>query len=153
MTRSERGSNGRRPYQKHGITAALRGVPGLGTEVLDGRTKLGKAAAAFRAELLQDLGGESELSAQEATILEQVVIDRLLLACVDSFLFAGVGDNPIGNILNKSKRRLFPLVEQRQSIAAGMTARLSKLGLKKRPKVIDLDEYTAEKYGDMEQAS
>jgi len=148
MTRPGRGENGRRPYQKHGISAALRGIPGLGTEVLDGRTKLGKAAAAFRAELLQDLGGESELSAMEATVLEQVVIDRLLLACVDSFLFAGVGDNPIGNILNKSKRRLFPLVEQRQSIAAGMTARLSKLGLKKRPRVVDLGGYVAAKYGE-----
>ena len=148
MTRSKGASRSPRPYQRHGISAALRGIPGLGTEVLDGRTKLGKAAAAFRAELLEDLGGESELSAMEAAILEQVVIDRLLLACIDGFLFAGVGDNPIGNILNKSKRRLFPLVEQRQSIAAGMTARLSKLGLKKRPRVVDLGGYVAEKYGE-----
>jgi hypothetical protein len=46
-----------RPYNKSGLYGLKRSVLVLGKRVVDNRTTVGKALAAWRSDLLADLGG------------------------------------------------------------------------------------------------
>jgi len=50
-------------------------------------------------------------------------------------------------LISKSKRSLFPVVQQRQSIADGLAKYMSMLGLQRRSKPVSLDAYIERKYG------
>ncbi len=107
----------------------------------------------FRDELMEDLGGEESLSAQQRAIVEQVCVDRILLALIDGFIFGRADPgNPLANVLNKRDRKLYPIVSQRQQIADALTSRLVRLGLKRQAvEAYDLDSYVQENYaGDVE---
>ncbi len=149
MTRSGRGSNGKRPYQRHGLTHAMQAVRRLSADAIDGRSRVAKAAQAFRDSLLFDLGGEQALSTQELTIIDLAVSDVILLGLIDGFVYGNADlENPLQNVLSKKHRRLYPIIEQRSSIANALTAKLSKLWIERRVQPVDLDEYTAAKYGE-----
>ena len=103
----------------------------------------------FREGLIEDLGGDESLSAQQVAVIELAVIDRTLLMMIDGFLFGKHNpDNPVSNLINKRNRTLYPIVRQRQQIADALTARLAKLGFERQTKVYDLGEYVVEQYGE-----
>ena len=52
--------------QKHGLNTLKQAVKTLGSRVVDKRSKVGKALAAWRADLIADLGGAESISTQEA---------------------------------------------------------------------------------------
>ena len=81
----------------------------LGTRGLDGRSTVAKQLAAWRADLIRDLGGD--VSTQEAAVIELAVRTKLLLDSVDAWLLV----QP--SLVNQRKRALLPVVRERQALA------------------------------------
>src|SRR5262245_5669558 len=129
--------NGRRDYQKHGLTVLKRAVNGLGNRAIDKRTATGKALAKWRHDLIQDLGGD--VSTQQSTIVDLAVKSKLLLDSIDVWLLTQE------TLVNRRKKSLIPVVKERQSLADGLAKYLSMLGLERRSKQVTLQDYIASK--------
>jgi len=109
--------------QKHGLTRLLK----ADCRQLDGRSSLGQAMSAYRADLISSLGGKDNLSTQELCLVDMCARDRFVLEQIDAYLLT-VG------LFSKRKRSAFPLTLQRNTIADGLTRRLLALGLSRRSK-------------------
>ena len=133
-----------RTYQKHGLTRAKQAIREWGERAIDGRSKAGRALAAWRSALIEDLGGEDQVSAQQLTILELAARTKLLLDGIDAWLF----EQP--SLVNKRDRKLFAVVKERQQLADSLARYMGMLGLERRSKVYDLTDYVVETYGDDE---
>jgi hypothetical protein len=69
---------------KHGVHAVTSLVKKLGTDrALDKRTAMGKALERWRQELIDDLGGEDNISAQQRAIIDLAVKNKLILDTID----------------------------------------------------------------------
>jgi hypothetical protein len=68
------------------VKALKRAVSTLGSRLVDRRTTVGKALAAWRSELLADLGGIEAVSTQELALVEEAVKTKLILDSVDAWL-------------------------------------------------------------------
>ena len=133
----------KRSYQKHGLCLLKRAVKELGNRSIDRPTSVGKALAEWRAEILQDLGGEEAVSAQCRAVPDVAVTTKLLLGGIDSWLLR----QP--SLINACKRCLFPVVLQRQQLADALARYMTQLGLERKSKgVMDLKSYLAERDGD-----
>ncbi len=78
-TNGENSGRGRPPT--HGRYSLMRGLSRASRRtMLDRRTTIGKALAAWRAELLTDLGGIDAVSTQELALVEEAVKTKLILA-------------------------------------------------------------------------
>jgi hypothetical protein len=95
----------------------------LGLKVIDERTKLGRELMAWRAQLVEDLGGAERLSAQQQALLDIVMRTKLLLDTVDHWLIR----QP--SLVDKRKRQLYPAVVQRTQLADSLARHLGALGL------------------------
>jgi hypothetical protein len=95
----------------------------LGLKVIDERTKLGRELMAWRAALVQDLGGEDQLSTQQQALVDIVTWTRLLMDTVDHWLLR----QP--TLVDKRKRQLYPAVVQRTQLADSLARHLGTLGL------------------------
>jgi hypothetical protein len=95
----------------------------LGLKVIDERTKLGRELMAWRAALVQDLGGEDQLSTQQQALVDIVTRTRLLMDTVDHWLLR----QP--TLVDKRKRQLYPAVVQRTQLADSLARHLGTLGL------------------------
>jgi hypothetical protein len=114
-----------------------------GLAVLDRRTLAARHLLDWRAELLDDLGGEATTSAAQRALVEVATRTRLYLDHVDAVLMA-----QDSLIVKRTRRRhhLMPLVEQRQRIADSLVRTLTQLGLERRQKPsIDLNQYLAQR--------
>jgi hypothetical protein len=133
----------RRSYQKHGLGTVkrkLRAREARGRGVLDGRTRLGKALAVWRADLLDDLGGAEAISAQQLALVDLAVRTKLLADSVDAYVLS------MPSPVNKKRRQLFAVVVQRQALIGQLQSLLRDLGLDRRAKdVTDLAHYLATK--------
>jgi len=124
--------------QTHGTTALKRAVSTLGRRTIDRRTAVGKALAAWRADLLADLGGIENVSTQERALVEEAVKTKLILDSVDAWLLA----QP--TLINKRARTVLPAVRDRQSLVSTLRGLLGDLGLSRRAKTtLSLGEYLA----------
>jgi hypothetical protein len=110
----------------HGTTALKRAVRTLGSRVIDRRTSLGRALAAWRSELLADLGGIENVTTQELALVEEAVKTKLILDSVDAWLLS----QP--SLINKRTRAVLPVVRDRQALVATLRGLLGDLGLKRR---------------------
>ena len=136
---SRREARGR---QRHGLTTLKRAVAVLGRRAIDARTHLGRALAAWRRALVDDLGGPQKITTQQAALVDLSVRTKLLVDSVDAFLLT------MPSLVNKRRRVLFPVVLQRQALARDLVHTLNVLGLERRtaePK--RLEAYLAEHYG------
>ena len=68
----------------HGFYAMERTVRTLGARAIDGRSTVAKQLAAWRADLVRDLGGD--VSTQEAAVVDLAVKTKLLLDSIDAWL-------------------------------------------------------------------
>ena len=137
-TRSGRHRPRVRPYSKHGLTTLRHTVEALGGRLLDGRTTLAKQLAAFKADLVRDLGGD--VSTQQLAVIDLAVRTRLLLDSIDAWLLV----QP--SLVNQRKRALLPVVRERQSLADALARYLGQLGLDRKAKPVpDLATYLAER--------
>ncbi len=125
-----------RPAQRHNLQTLKRAVKELGARSLDGRTRVGRALAAWRAQVVTDLGGDDVLSAQQQALIDITVRTKLILDSVDAWLLA----QP--SLVNKRKRALLPVVRERTQLADSLARHLSALGLERRGKPTQsLQEY------------
>jgi len=133
----------RRCYQKHGLTTMKKALHQLGGRALDQRTSLAKALGRWRSEILNDLGGTENTSAQQRAVLDLAVKTKLMLDSIDAWLLTQ------RSLINARKRALYPVVRERQQIADALARYLGQLGLERKSKgVMDLKSYLAERGGD-----
>ena len=142
MTPCEPTPGEKRSYQKHGLTPAKRAIREWGSRTIDGRTKAGRALSAWRDQLIDDLGGIEQVSAQQLTVLELAARTKILLDGIDAWLF----EQP--SLVNKRDRRLFAVVKERQQLADSLARYMGQLGLEKRGKTYDLNDYIIENYSE-----
>lgn len=114
------------PRQTHGTKALKRAVRTLGIRTVDRRTTVGRALAAWRSELLADLGGIQTVSTQELALVEEAVKTKLILDSVDAWLLS----QP--SLINKRTRSVLPVVRDRQALVSTLRGLLGDLGLKRR---------------------
>jgi hypothetical protein len=128
-----------RPYRKHGITRLKQAVSTLGNRSIDRRTSIGRALAAWRAELLADLGGIESVTTQELALIEEAVKTKLILDSVDAWLLS----QP--SLINKRSRSVLPVVRDRQALVSTLRGLLGDLGLGRRTKAMPaLNDYLAQ---------
>ena len=142
MTPAKQPENGKRDYQKHGLTPARKALRTWGERAIDGRTRQGKAFTAWKNALVEDLGGENQVSAQQLTVLEMAARTKILLDGIDAWLF----EQP--SLINKRDGKLFAVVKDRQQLADSLAKYMSMLGLERRAKILDLTDYVVETYGE-----
>jgi len=122
-----------------GLRALRRRIQIQGFAAVDMRSAGGKQFFEWKEQLMRDLGGAANLSAQKRALVESASRSMLLLSHVDAYLLA----QPC--LINKRDRCLVPALLQRQEIATGLTRALSMLGLERvAPPVQSLQEVLAE---------
>lgn len=137
------GPPGHRRREVHGLGTMRRALVELGSRAfLDGRTRIAKALAAWRSDLVADLGGPEALSTQRALLVDLVVKQKLLVDSIDAWLLAR------SESLIDGEKALLPVVRERQALADGLARYLAALGLERRePEPRSLAAYLAERYG------
>ena len=118
-----------------------RAIAKLGSRAIPGNTKLGYALKAWRKELIEDLGGEDNVSVQQRTIIECAATTKLMISSVDAWITSQPS-------LLTRERKLIPVIMQRQQLVDSLTRMLAQLGLDRRSKEVSLQDYVKEKYGD-----
>ncbi len=107
---------------------------------LDRRTKAARELLRWRAELVTDLGGEEAVTTQQLAVIDLSVRTKLLLDSVDAWLLT----QP--SLINKRKKSLLPVVQQRQHLADSLSRYMAQLGLERRAKpALSLADYIATK--------
>ncbi len=125
--------------ETHGLPRLKHAVKVLGGRAIDRRTATGRALAAWRSELLADLGGIEAVSTHELALVEEAVKTKLILDSVDAWLLQQ------RTLINKRNRSVLPAVRDRQALVATLRGLLGDLGLQRRLKVAPaLSEYLAQ---------
>ena len=141
MTPDYPGPASSRAYQKHGLNTAKRALKEWGSRAIDNRTRAGKLLVAWRDQLIEDMGGLEQVSAQQLTIVELAARTKVLLDGIDAWLF----EQP--TLVNKRERRVYAVVKERQQLADSLARYMAQLGLERRGKAHDLRAYVVETYG------
>jgi hypothetical protein len=127
-----------RPDAQRETANLRRAVRELGGCVLDGRTSLGRELAAFRTQVIADLGGPQAISTQQLALVDLTVRTKLLVDSVDTFVLS------MTSPVNKRRRALYPVVRERQALVGQLQSLLRDLGLERRAAdVPDLAAYLA----------
>ncbi len=108
---------------RHGLTALKARVVLKGLSAIDARTVAARSLMQWRSELLCDLGGEENLSAQKMALVEAVTRTRLFVDHLDAFLLA----QP--SLVNRRKKSVLPALRERQALVDLMARLLGQLGL------------------------
>lgn len=116
---------------------AVNELTACGLSPIDEATETGQALMQWRGALILDLGGEAALSAQQLYIIDLVTRLRLMLDSIDAWLLA----QP--TLINKQRRQLFPVVQQRTSLADSVVKNLEMLGLKRQAWDVTLHDVLA----------
>jgi hypothetical protein len=134
--------NAPRGYRKTGLFTLRRHLIDLGSRAIDGRSSVGVALRKWKADLIRDLGGEDLISTQEETLVELAARSKIMLDSIDNWILG----QP--TLINSRKKTMLAVVQQRQTIADGLTRVLKELGLKRVAKdANNLEAYVREKYG------
>jgi len=140
---------GNRYHEQHGFHALKKAWSRLGNRMLDGRSTAAVALRKWRAEIIDDLGGPDNVSAQPETIIDLACRNRLILHRIDTWIFEQE------TLIYRSKKRLatlLPVVVQRQSLADSLATYMSMLGLERRRKIQTLNEILSQRDTDEEPA-
>ena len=128
----------KRIYQPHGHYALHEALKDYSHQEgwLAELGETGEALQAWQTAIIHDLGGEDQVSAMQMSILEIATKTHLMVFSIDQWILK----QP--SLINRSKRQLFPIVQQRQSLADSLARLMGQLGLEKRSKTVaDLEEY------------
>ena len=132
----------RRAYSRHGLHALKVRVKVRGFQAIDRRMAAAKALLAWRAELVEDLGGEAVISAQQRALVDLATRTKLYVDSLDAWLV----EQP--SLINRRKRAVLPALRERTQLADALARYLTALGLKRRAKQVpDLGSYLAGKKG------
>lgn len=116
----------RKKRQKTGLYALKTLVSLRGLDGIDQRTLAGKALVKWKSDLLQDLGGEVNLSTQKRALVDAAVRSKLFLDSLDAWLVT----QP--SLVNGRKKSILPALGQRQTLLDGLLRIFEKLGLDRR---------------------
>jgi hypothetical protein len=123
---------------RHGLNTLMAKVKVRGLAAIDSRTQAARSLMQWRQELLRDLGGP-DLSAQKMALLEMVVRSRLFIDHIDAWLLQQ------DCLLNKKKKCVIPVLQQRQSLVDSLSRLLAQLGLERVARAMSLSEYISVK--------
>lgn len=126
---------GRPQRTRHGFTSVLAVVKLKGLDGIDKRTSAARSLLQWRAQLCTDLGGSENLSAQRLALIDLACRTKALVDHADAFLLS------LPSIVNRRRRSLFPLVQQRTALADSLTRTLHMLGLDRVEKTVSLTAY------------
>ena len=143
MTVAKSAEKRRSRYQRHGLHAlkgALEAVEeNQRGEWLEELGEAGQVLREWRSALVDDLGGETAVSAQQRAVVELAAKTYLFLGSVDRYLL----EQP--SLVNKSRRQLFPIVLQRQQLADALARYMRDLGLERRAREATVSSWLSEK--------
>ncbi len=132
---------GNKNHAQAEVALLKRSLGVLGSRGIDGRSRVGKALAQWRGNLVADLGGEENLSTQEQVLVEQVTRLHLIIESIDGWLFQRKG-----GMANRRKHALLPVARERVALVTALRGLLVDLGLKRRAKTLPtLAEYLTAK--------
>jgi hypothetical protein len=122
---------------KSGVHTLKKAVAVLGKRALPSqRTALGRALRERRQSLIDHLGGDPSVA--QAELIDLAVTTKMQLDSVDAYIFT------LPSPVDKRHRRLWPVMRERQSLAAQYQSLLRDLGLERRAKPVpDLAAYLA----------
>lgn len=123
---AHRRKNGRQTHGVERLKHTLREAQRRGLPVLDRRTALGSAIAEWTAALVDAKGGADAISPQVQEIVGNLKVHKLVLAQIDTYLLE-VG----GKIINRRKKSLIPIIQQRMQLADSMLRHLQAIGLER----------------------
>jgi len=107
-----------------------RVVRTLGARAIDGRSTVARQLAAWRGDLIRDVGGDP--STQQLAVIELATRTKLLLDSVDGWLLV----QP--SLVNARKKALLPVVRERQQLADALARYMTQLGLERRARGVDI---------------
>jgi len=87
-----------------------------------------QAARAWRDDVLADLGGPDAITATKRALLNAAVGSWLIVQSLDVYLFELAHTN---GLVNRTRRRVFDVVEQRVRIADTLARQLQAIGLER----------------------
>ena len=116
---------------KHGLTTLKRAIKALGSRVLDQRTTLAKELAEECRELVNALGGETEVSPQERSIIEMIAQKRVRRRIASQWALLNRD-----RLFNRKKMKLAPICLELEQLEDSEAKLLDKLGLKRRSKPV-----------------
>jgi hypothetical protein len=139
----------RRPYLASGHLIVAKAAPYLVERVADLRvpddalTPVERTVRGWRAEILEDLGGDT-VSAAKRAILDAAVGSKIILSSLDSFLFQLASSGR--GMVNRRARYAFRIVNDRMRVADSLVKQLATLGLDRveRPP-LDLAAYLTQR--------
>jgi hypothetical protein len=105
-----------------------------GIDSLDKRGEIAKLYRTMRAELLDMLGPESDITPAQRHLVEIITRGLVYLGHVDATLLGKV------SLTNGTKRKALPLLNERMSMSRIVSSQLQLLGLEKRTRVRTLAE-------------
>lgn len=105
-----------------------------GIDSLDKRGEVAKLYRTMRAELLDMLGPESDITPTQRHLVEIITRGLVYLGHVDATLLAKV------SLVNGTKRKAVPLLMERMSMSKIVSSQLQLLGLEKRTRIRSLSE-------------
>jgi hypothetical protein len=121
---------------RDGETILRHAVDTLGSRLLDPESPVGRALAAWRRELIEDLGGPETISTQQAALVDVAVRSKLLLDSIDTWLLNR------RSIVDRKTRDVFPAARSRNAFANTLRNVLKDLGMSRRKRELPtLSEY------------
>jgi hypothetical protein len=121
----------------HGDTLLKKAVSKLGSRALDGRSTLAKELGEERRELIQALGGPTEVSPQEMAIVEMIAQKRIRRKPIAQWALLNRD-----RLFDRRKRSLVPIALQLEQLEESEVRLLKELGLKRRARQLpSLTEY------------
>ena len=97
-----------------------------GLQAIDRRSAAARALMRWRTELVRDLGGEQQISAQQRALVDLASRSKLYLDSLDAFLMT----QP--SLVNARRRSVIPVLRERQALADSLARVLQSLGLERR---------------------
>jgi len=123
----------------HGDTLLKKAVKELGTKALDGRSVLAIELKQERRELIEALGGPSEISPQELAIIEMIAMKRIRRKPIQEWALLNRDA-----LFNRRNKCLAPIALQLEQLEESEMKLLKELGLKRRAKQLpSLSDYLA----------
>jgi hypothetical protein len=113
---------------RHGLHALKARVKVRGLSAIDVRTVAGRALVQWRGEVLDDLGGDANVSAQQRAVVDVAVRTKLYVDSLDAWLM----EQP--SLVLARKRAVLPVLRERQQLADSLARLLGQLGLERRAK-------------------
>jgi hypothetical protein len=135
---------GSREYHKSRAHQLKNELPTLIARISDASIQPGdlspleRCAREYRQALIQDLGGDHEITTAQRSLVSVITGSWLILQTIDAYVFETAQSH---GLINRRKRSLYRVTEQRMQVADSLTKQLDKLGITRRAKpLLTIDE-------------